>query len=318
MPGVDHDMKPDVRLALGSSLRPLPGPKPDLRLSASAIVGNPVWREALAPSVRLAHTPGAQGDNVLRGRYGNETYEHSETKPAILVSFVYLRGFIAARSKFHFRDWALDSGAFSAHNIGKKIDNQEYIESALKLVETDPQLADVFALDVIGDWEASARNTEEAWRQGLPAIPCYHAGSPEDALMEMAKRYPKIALGGVALVVQSKKMKWAAQCFARVWPKKIHGFAFAGKASVMGLPWHSVDSCSWELGAVKFGCWKSYGGQRLSIRGSKQNLRSEVEYYLKLERRARQRWHKEMRLLEEGTNDDHGGMLRPEADLDRS
>ena len=37
----------------------------------------------------------------------------------------------------------------------------------------------------------------------------------------------------------------------------------------------------------------------MSVRGSNQNLRAEVEYYLKLEREVQARWEKEMEKLEE-------------------
>ena len=39
----------------------------------------------------------------------------------------------------------------------------------------------------------------------------------------------------------------------------------------------------------------------MSVRGSRQNLRAEVEWYLRLEQRAQQRWKKEIALI--GTND---------------
>jgi hypothetical protein len=56
-----------------------------------------------------------------------------------------------------------------------------------------------------------------------------------------------------------------------------------------------VDATNWEIGPCKFGRWQSYG--KMSVRGSKQNLRAEVEWYLALEQRARQRWKKEMAKL---------------------
>ena len=56
----------------------------------------------------------------------------------------------------------------------------------------------------------------------------------------------------------------------------------------MALPWDSVDATNWELGPCKFGQWRSFG--KMSVRGSKQNLRAEVEYYLKLERKARRKF----------------------------
>lgn len=214
--------------------------------------------------------------------------------PALLVSYVYLPQFQKRCEKYAFRDWVLDSGAFSAHMSGTVIHLQEYIDCCLELIETDERLTEVFSLDVIGDHEASLKNLEEMWRQGVPAIPCFHVGEPWDVLDHIAEKYPKIALGGA--VGYRKKDAWAAQCFARVWPKKIHGFGFGGQKSILGLPWHSVDATNWEIGPCKYGRWNSFGS--MSVRGSNQNLRAEVEWYLKLERKARWRWRKEMAQLE--------------------
>jgi hypothetical protein len=66
----------------------------------------------------------------------------------------------------------------------------------------------------------------------------------------------------------------------------------------MALPWHSVDATNWELAPCKFGRWRSFGGAKLSVRGGKQNLRAEVDWYLALERRARARWHRQMQELD--------------------
>ncbi len=159
----------------------------------------------------------------------------------------------------------------------------------------DPTLTEVFALDVIGDWKESLNNTEEMWRQGIPAIPCFHYGEPWELLKRLAKDYPKIAIGGC--VGKRDKDKFAGQCFARVWPKKLHGFGFGSEQSIMLYPWHSVDATNWEIGPCKFGRWASFGNANISVRGSQQNLRAEVEWYLELERKARNRWKKEMAQL---------------------
>ena len=227
---------------------------------------------------------------------------HTELKkqtpdaPALLVSYVYLDGFLKHWEKYCFRDWVLDSGAFSAHNSGTTISLQAYIDTAKRLMETDGKLTEVFALDVIGDGKASLRNCEEMWRQGIPAIPTYHRGSPETELKYLAANYPKIALGGVAMLRGDAKMKWAGQCFARVWPLRIHGFGFGSESQVLGLPWHSVDATNWEIGPCAFGQWKKFG--KMSVRGSNQNLRSQVEHYLEMEKKARVRWKREMAQLE--------------------
>ena len=226
--------------------------------------------------------------------------------PSILTSFVYLDAFLRQRDQheYHIRDWVLDSGAYSAHNSGKSIDLQEFIDTALRLLEEDPTLTEVFGLDVIGDWEATNKNVEEMWRQGVPAIPTYHIGEPEEYLLHIAKEYPKIALGGVARMPAGPRIEWARQCFHRVWPTRIHGFGFGGKKDMISLPWDSVDSASWEMKPGVFGIWHSYNNAPLKIRGTGQDLRVEVEHFLELEHRARIRWTKTLR---EEFGEDHPG-----------
>jgi len=223
-----------------------------------------------------------------------------EHLPALLCSYVYLKPFqrMRVRGMYAMRDWALDSGAFTAYMKGKVIELEAYTETAKHLLATDPLLTEVFALDVIGNWRAGLKNTEALWAAGVPAIPCYHFGEPVDVLKQLARDYPKIALGGVARKREKAKLAWAAQCFTRVWPKKIHGFGFGSAAGVLGLPFHSTDASSWEMGPACFGQWKAYGNTRLSWRGTRQNMRAEVDWYLDLEQQARRRWPKEMALLD--------------------
>ena len=286
--------EPKVLQALGPQM-----PAPTVRLAVAIQRDTQIERMTpgfeAAPTVRLAHVAGAQGDNVLLGQRSVERLPDTSL-PALLVSFFYLKGFLVVRDKWAFRDWALDSGAFSAKNSGKEINLEDYINTCKELRSMDAKLSDIFALDVIGDWRASEVNTKKMWAAGVEAIPAFHIGEPWDVLKGLAADYPKIALGGVALLKGGAKMRWLTECFSRVWPKKIHGFGISGRKIVMALPFHSVDATNWELQACKYGNWASFGD--LSVRGSKQNLRAEVEYYLKLERDLRSRWENEMKLLE--------------------
>ena len=285
----DAPNPPHVRLAYGGppealakSLAP-----PSVRLGC-AIIGRdltPTFGEH--PTVRLAHQPAAQGSNCLMGIRGVDVLP-LDSAPALLVSFVYLKGFLKQRERYVYRDWVLDSGAFSAHASGNAIDLQEYIETAKRLLAEDSTLSEVYALDVIGDWKATQKNTEAMWAAGVPAIPTFHGGQPWHALEGFAGDYPKIALGGVARRPAVQKLTWAQQCFARVWPTKIHGFGFGSGSHILALPWHSVDATNWELGPCAFGRWNAFGN--LSVRGGCQDLRAEVEWYLKLERQARDKW----------------------------
>ena len=132
---------------------------------------------AFAPSVRLAHCGPPEAlvhglkPDVRLAATGNGCEDRSGLDgamlPALLVSYYYLAPFLEARKRYAFRDWALDSGAYSAHNAGAAIDLEQYIAEALRLKAEDPQLSEVFALDVIGDWRASAKNTERMWAAGV-------------------------------------------------------------------------------------------------------------------------------------------------------
>ncbi len=253
----------------------------------------------MKPDVRLAF--GGPPEAVAKGlcpgaAVKSENGISRETKPALLVSYAYLKNWLKHKHRFAYRDWVMDSGAFSAHNAGTEVNLQEYIDTCKRLKESDPTLTEIYSLDVIADWKGSIKNCEQMWKQGVEAIPCYHVGEPEHVLKTLARDYPKIALGGA--VGYRQKDEWAKQCFARVWPKKIHGFGFGAEKSIMGLPWHSVDATNWEIGPCKFGRWASMGGQYVNWRGGKQNLRAEVEWYLDLEQRARQKWAAAMKAIE--------------------
>jgi hypothetical protein len=245
-----------------------------------------------APTVRLAFNEGLSRPEFAVGRALSDPAK----TPALLVSLVYLEGFLRHRKRYRYRNWAMDSGAYSAFASGTKIVLGDYIRHCRELTATDPTLVEIYALDVIGDWRASMRNTELMWKAGVKAIPCYHAGEPWDVLLGLARDYPKIALGGVARWRGEKKRAFASRCLAAVWPKKVHGFGFGDPAHALAVPFHSIDATNWEIGACRFGHWKQFG--KLSVRGSSQNLRGEVKFYLELETKARVRWAKEMAELE--------------------
>lgn len=249
------------------------------------------FHKANAPTIRLAHCPGAQGDNCLRGKNDSQKLPEASA-PALLVSFFYLEDWLKRRSQYIIRDWVLDSGAYSARNSGADISLDKYIDTCKRLIDEEEQLTEIFSLDVIGDWKATKRNTEKMWKAGVPAIPCFHLHEPWDYLKCIARDYPKIAIGGMADLRGKAKGYYVDQCFARTWPKPIHGFGAGSRDLVLRVPWHSTDATSWELGACGFGRWRAFG--KMSVRGSQQNLRAEVEFYLRLEREARSKWERAM------------------------
>jgi len=222
-----------------------------------------------------------------------------ELTPGILCSYVYLDIVRKYGATWKYRDWVLDSGAFSVWNKGKEIRLQDYVDACKALMDTPRPPVEIYALDVIGDWRASLRNCELMWKQGIEAIPCYHAGEPQAALIGIAKDYPKIAIGGISHIGRgNKRFKWLEQCFARVWPKCVHGFGVTTEKWLTHVPWHSVDSTSWQLGPLRYGQWGAFGNARLAIRGGRVDMRAEVAKFMALEKRLKSHWFKEMREAE--------------------
>jgi len=269
--------------------------------------------------VRLAYSGPAY---ALRTGLGPRPGLATIDKPSVLVAYPYLDQWQKNRHDYDIHDWAMDSGAFSAFHSGKEIDLQQFIDTSLKLLEEDDQLVEVFGLDVINDWEAGMRNVEEMWRQGVPAIPTYHAGEPEELLLEIAKTYPKIAISGTGGKKWHKStlIKFYKECFARIWPCKVHGFAAVDVNLIRELPFHSVDSSTWESQVTKWAAWRTKKGtgknKKVSIRGSEHHLRDEVDWYLREERAARARWRKQLKEMEAASSERTGPVFESGEDDD--
>lgn len=225
-----------------------------------------------APTLRLEKKPGAQKDQI----------------PAILVSYVYVQAFLKKQSKYVYRDWMLDSGAYSAWNSGYEIDIHEYIATCKHLRKTDPTLAEIIALDVIGSDRGSLKNAIIMKNAGVEAMPVFHIGDDWGILKDYAAGWDKVGLSCRFGESLKDSYKFYDQCFARAWPKKFHSFGWIAEDVLIRYPFHSSDASSWEMGPCAFGSWKTFG--KMSIRGSSHDLRAEVEWYLRLEQRVRAKW----------------------------
>jgi hypothetical protein len=227
---------------------------------------------------------------------------HPERKrPSLLVSYVYFDRFDATRRKgpLYYRDWVLDSGAFSAHNSGRKIEIAGYLMFCREWLKRDPRLTEVFSLDVIGDWRASDLNTRKLWNAGIPAIPTFHYGEPFDVLRGLARDYPKVGIGGAVRVNMKEKLAWVKDVFAAVWPKKIHGLAMVAAPLLRSVPFHSVDASSWEYTTRSFAHYAAFNGATLYGTGGSvcRDQYGEIAHYLRLESEIQFRWRWEMEEL---------------------
>jgi len=127
-------------------------------------------------------------------------------RPAILVSYAYSKGWLTNRTRLAYRDWVMDSGAYTAWTKGITIPLAEYIAICLRLLREDRTLTEVFALDVIGDWRGTSRNTRAMWAAGVPAIPTFHPEEPDDVLRYVVAK-GSIAVDGISLTVAEVRKK---------------------------------------------------------------------------------------------------------------
>lgn len=211
--------------------------------------------------------------------------------PSLLFSYAYEKHWLPILPELTIRNFVLDSGAFTANSSGKPIDIQVFINTVQRYRDNGVLPVEIFSLDVIGDWRGTMQNTELLWQAGIEAIPTFHYGEPEDVLIGYAKDYPKIALGGAVGVPRKEKERWVRQCFARVWPKPMHGFGF-GMWALEQFPFHTIDCSDWEGNAARFGNWFRYGGRNLGLGGKDllDNLAVEAQVWLDAEVKAKQRW----------------------------
>lgn len=187
-----------------------------------------------------------------------------------------------------FATLALDSGAFSASRQGDPICLQSYIAIAKVIRDSNPKVREIFNLDVIGDHEQSRVNQEMMIGQGIDPIPVFHHGSPWHVLSEMLARFPKVALGGVARMRGTTRMRWLDKCFALGWPCLYHGLGVSDETTLMRVPFHSVDTAAYTLGPG-FGRWKQFGGAYVPARGV-HRWEGEIKAWLELQNRVRDRW----------------------------
>lgn len=243
---------------------------------------------------------------ATHGRNPAIVHFDARTRPAVLVSYAYLQTWAdaATRASVCYRHWMMDSGAYTAWTRGKPVVLEEYTAVCRDMMQADPSLREVIGLDVIGSWRQSQRNCERMWQAGVPAIPVYHLGEPEDLLVGYARDYPKVCVGGVYLLKgKEEKRRYVEQAFARVWPCALHALAVSGVEEGLMAPWHSMDSSSAFRGANGFGTWRGYSGVRPRKRWQRprplpnehdHDVRVEVDYYIKGEALMRHRWAREM------------------------
>jgi hypothetical protein len=211
-----------------------------------------------------------------------------------LVTFPYVKAWNTFQDKLD-QKWPakskiLDSGAYSVWKSGHTIDFEAYMAEALK-----PDWDHVVALDVIGSAEGSLNNALASKARGLNVIPVFHYGEPWDILLEYKKQFPYIGIGGSHIM--GKQIEWLEQCFARVYPHRIHLFGCSRLNLLQKYPFFSADTASWHTG-VRFGRLAAVPDIRWpkvkEVGESAYDIRVELAHYLNIEAEVQACWKKEM------------------------
>lgn len=193
------------------------------------------------------------------GRYAKlEDHEKQlvDAVPHLLESWHYVgrQRFVDAMREDNMKVF-LDSGAFSAHTLGVKLeiaDYCDYIQRNMDILRIEDGALMASVLDGIGDPLQTYRNQLEMEARGVRPLPCFHFGEDERYLEYYVANYSYITIGGMVGRSGVQLMTW----LDRIWNKymvdgagrpktKVHAFGITSIPIMESYPWYSCDSSSW-------------------------------------------------------------------------
>ena len=180
-----------------------------------------------------------------------------------------------------YKNFFLDSGAFSVVNTNKTIDINNYVN----FIKDNIEYIELYStLDVIGDHIKTYENTIYMEKMGLSPLPVFHYKSPYEHLNHLVEKYDYIALGGLVPLASRKKVliQWLDSCFEIIQDKiKVHCFGIFSKEILKRYPFYSADSSSW-ISSLKYGKLKP--DERYKI------VLNSVNEFVKLEKYITKYW----------------------------
>lgn len=210
-------------------------------------------------------------NNYMRGqKYYEEAFNDREREvvdavPHVLESYHYVgaQRYVDDMRRAGAKVF-LDSGAFSAHSLGVKIDIKAYCDYIIQnwdIIRMEDGLPMASVLDGIGNAQLTYENQMWMEQYGAPPLPCFHYGEDERYLEFYAKNYRYITIGGMVGKPVDQLFKWLDGIWRMGGPLadahgrarlKVHAFGITTERIMERYPWHSVDSSSW-IQAASFG-----------------------------------------------------------------
>lgn len=198
-------------------------------------------------------------------RYTNDVERDADPRIPVLISYAYLReekdeaiDYILSNPKI---EVLLDSGGFTALNVGETIELKDYCDF---LHKWGSKLFGAMALDVLGDPVATDANLKEMRRQGLKPVPIHVRGDNQERMDELFEMSDWVGLGGLRRPHRGhspksyvkQKMLWANG-------RNVHWLGYTNQKMVHAFKPYSCDSSNWTA-AEQYGFVNFYLGGRWS------------------------------------------------------
>lgn len=154
------------------------------------------------------------------------------------------------------KNFLLDSGTFSFLCGAKEVDFDLYIEQYADFINKYG-IKNFFELDIdsfVGLKEVERLRDKLENLTGRKPIPVWHKNRSKEYFIEMCKKYPYVAIGGLATKEVKKKeitevFDWFIQT-AHKYNAKIHALGLSDMKIIYRNKFDSVDSCNWLYGNI--------------------------------------------------------------------
>lgn len=227
-------------------------------------------------------------------------YCESDLKNAlcILESFFYVKEWQIPYIKNIWKDFLLDSGAFTFINSNKNKDFDEYLKKYIQFINQH-DIKNFFELDI--DCIVGYKKVLE-YRKVLEkgtnkkCIPVWHKTRGKDEYIKLCKEYNYIAIGGFAIkeiLPKDYTIIPALLSIAKKYNCKVHALGFTPK-NIQKYRFYSADSITWLSGPI-YGKLYYFKNNKLHVINKEKNKR--IKDYKNLTRYNLREWIKFQKYL---------------------
>ena len=178
----------------------------------------------------------------------------------------------------HFKDFVLDSGAFTFMNSERvNIDWDKYLEDYAAFIKAN-RVEKFFELDIdviTGYDKVKEYRSRLEGLTGRPSIPVWHRSRGYAEFIRLCEEYPYIAVGGIAIKhIRREEYKHFTRLIKEAHKRncKIHALGFTNPSELRKYHFDSVDSSSWTCGG-RYGSLYEFRGGQLRLTSRKDGTR---------------------------------------------